>query len=376
MKAHINLGRIFGVQVGLHYSWFIIALLVTLSLASQFYVSNPDWGSGLIWTSAVVTGLLFFAALLAHELSHAVVARMRGLPVRGITLFALGGVAQTEKDSADAKTELLVGIVGPITSALIGFLCLGLAWAIGWVPITAAHTPVVAILVWLGYINIILALFNMIPGFPLDGGRVLRAIVWWATGDVVRSTRIAASVGQVVAFVLILFGLFRFFGGAGLGGLWFVVIGWFLLEAARASYSQIEIDEMLSDVRVSDVMASECPIIDGRLNLETFVEDVLMRTGRRCFIVGKRDHISGLITAHEIKKVERNRWPYMIVADVMRPVGELRTVTPDAPITQALEVMGREDLNQLPVTSDGHFEGIVSRGNILRLLQNRAELQI
>jgi CBS domain-containing protein len=179
-----------------------------------------------------------------------------------------------------------------------------------------------------------------------------------------------------MAFGLILFGLFKFFGGAGLGGLWLVLIGWFLLDAARASYAQVEMNEFLSDVRVSDAMARECVIIDGRLNLETFVEDVLMRTGSRCFLIGRAGQISGLITAHEIKKIDRNRWPFLIVADVMRPIGELHTIAPDAPITEALEMMGREDLNQLPVTRDGHIEGVVSRANVFRLLQNRAELQI
>jgi Zn-dependent protease len=376
MKAHINLGRIFGIQVGLHLSWFIIALLVTFSLAGHFYVANPDWGGGVIWASAIVTGIFFFATLLVHELSHAIVARSRGLPVRGITLFALGGVAQIEKDAADAKTEFLIGIVGPVTSSVIGLVCLGLAWDFGWVLGTSAATPVIAVLVWLGYINLLLAAFNMIPGFPLDGGRILRAVIWWATGDVVRSTRIAAGVGQFVAFGLIFWGLFRFFGGGGLGGLWLIIIGWFLLDAARASYAQVETNELLGDVHVKDAMAPDCPMIDGRLNVETFVGDVLMRTGRRCFLVGSGDHLSGLITANEISKIERNRWPYLTVADVMRPISELRTVTPEAPITKALEVMGREDLNQLPVTSNGHLEGIISRGNILRLLQNRAELQI
>jgi Zn-dependent protease/CBS domain-containing protein len=376
MKAHLKLGRIFGIEVGLHLSWFIIALLVMFSLAGQFYLSNPGWGGGVIWASAIVTGILFFATLLIHELSHAIVARSRGLPVRGITLFALGGVAQIEKDAADAKTEFLVGIVGPVTSALIGAVCLGLAWDFGWTPATTAASPVIAVLVWLGYINLLLAAFNMIPGFPLDGGRILRAVIWRATGDVVRSTRIAAGVGQAVAFGLIFWGLFRFFGGAGLGGLWLILIGWFLLDAARASYMQVEMNEMLGDVHVKDAMAHDCPMIDGRLNLETFVEDVLMRTGRRGFVVGEGDHMAGLITAKDVTKIERNRWPHLIVADVMRPIGELHTVTPDAPINEALEVMGREDLNQLPVASNGHLEGVISRSNILRLIQNRAELQI
>jgi Zn-dependent protease/predicted transcriptional regulator len=376
MKAHIKLGRIFGVKVGLHYSWFILALLVMFSLAGQFHATNPDWEMVLIWASAIATGLLFFTALLTHELSHAFVARARGLPVRGITLFALGGVAETEKDSADAKTEFLVGVVGPITSAFIGFLCFGFAWAIGWTPFATAETPFVAILVWLGYINIVLAIFNMIPGFPLDGGRVLRAIIWWATGDVSRSTRIAAGVGQLFAIGLLIFGFLRFFGGAGLGGLWLVLIGWFLLDAARASQAHVELTEPFSHVSVSDAMSRECATVDGRLNLKTFVDDVLMRTGQRCFVVKEKGVIRGLITPHEIKKVERTHWPHITVGDVMRPISQLQTIRINAPITEALEMMGRKDVNQLPVTSDGRIEGVISRGNILRLLQNRTELQI
>jgi predicted transcriptional regulator len=155
-----------------------------------------------------------------------------------------------------------------------------------------------------------------------------------------------------------------------------VFIGWFLLDAARASYAQIEINEMFSDVRVGDAMARDCMVIDGRLNLQTFVDDVLTRTGRRCFVVGEKGHITGLVTPHEIKKVERHLWPYITVNDVMRRMSEVRTIAPNAPITDALEVMGREDLNQLPVTNEGRLEGIVSRGNILSLLQNRVELQI
>src|SRR5687768_8375987 len=173
MEAQIRLGRIFGVQVGLHYSWLIIALLVTLSLAGQFTAINPGWGSGVIWTTAIITSLLFFISLILHELSHAAVARARGLPVRSITLFALGGVAQIEKEASDAKTEFWIAIVGPITSIVIGGVCLMLAWSLGWSPASDPRVPPLAVLQWLGYINIALAFFNMIPGFPLDGGRVL-----------------------------------------------------------------------------------------------------------------------------------------------------------------------------------------------------------
>ncbi|HKS30049.1 MAG TPA: site-2 protease family protein [Pyrinomonadaceae bacterium] len=257
MHAHIKLGRIFGIPIGLHYSWLIIALLVTLSLNSYFEATNPEWGVGVIWATAVVTGLLFFVAILLHELSHAAVAKARGLPVRSITLFALGGVAEIEKEAADAKTEFWMGIVGPITSAVIGVVSLGLAAALGWAPSETPQTPLVAMLMWLGVINIVLAIFNMLPGFPMDGGRVLRAIVWWMTGNVVRATRVAARVGQLVGFGLITFGIFRFFGGAGFGGLWLAFIGWFLVNAAGSAYAQVEANENSRGVKVGDVMARE-----------------------------------------------------------------------------------------------------------------------
>jgi predicted transcriptional regulator len=215
----------------------------------------------------------------------------------------------------------------------------------------------------------------MIPGFPLDGGRVLRAIVWWITGDPARSTRIAARVGQLIAFGLIIWGIFRFFGGAGFGGLWLTLIGWFLLDAAGASYAQVEISENLRGVKVSEVMADDWPVLDGRMNLQTLVDEHLLRTGQRCFVVEDEGHVSGLITPHEVKTVERAKWPQTTVEEVMRPLRSLLTVVPQTPITEALEVMGREDLNQLPVVQDGHLKGVISRSHILRLLRTRAELQ-
>src|ERR1044072_4596917 len=183
MQAQIKLGRIFGVQIGLHYSWLIIALLVTFSLGAQFHAKNPQWGEGVIWTTAIVTGLLFFVAIILHELSHAAVAKAHGLPVCSITLFALGGGAQIEKEAGDAKTEFWMAIVGPVASVIIGLLCLLMAWALGWPLLGTPTTPVVAMLVWLGVINIGLAIFNMLPRCPMDGGRVLRGVIWGFTGE-------------------------------------------------------------------------------------------------------------------------------------------------------------------------------------------------
>jgi Zn-dependent protease/predicted transcriptional regulator len=376
MKAHIKLGRIFGIAVGLHYSWLIIALLVTLSLRTQFAVDHPTWDISTIWIIAIITGLLFFVSILLHELSHAAVAKLRGIPVRAITLFALGGVAQIEKDAADAKSEFWMGIIGPITSVLIGVVCLGLAWLSGWNFASEAVSPPAAMFMWLGFINVALAIFNMIPGFPLDGGRVLRAVVWWITGDANRSTRIAAGVGQFVALGFILLGIWRFFSGAGFGGLWIAFIGWFLLDAARASGAQVEITERLTGVKVGDVMTAQFPVVDANSNLQTFVQEHLLPTGQRCFVVLEQGRPAGIITPHEVKEVDRARWPYTTVGDVMRSLENLRTVSPERPVAEALEMMGREDVNQMPVVHRGKLAGIISRGHILRVLQTRAELDV
>ena len=374
MRTNIRLGRFFGIEVGLHYSWFLIAFLITMSLASQFSETNASWGQPLIWSASVVTALLFFVALLAHEMSHALVARAHGLTTRAITLFALGGLAQIENEPEDAKTEFLVGVVGPVSSAIIGVISLGIAFAAGWHNGTNPATPVQAMFLWLGYINLMLAAFNMIPGFPLDGGRILRSIIWWRTGDGDRSTQLAARIGQGVALLFIALGIFRFFSGAGFGGLWIAFIGWFLLQAAAASYTTVTLTSGLKDIHVSDVMTKDCVSVDGNLNVQNFVEEYLLRSGRRCFVVEQNGEIAGIVTPHEIKHLERPRWPYTTLYDVMRPLDQLHTVAPSTPVMEALDTMGRDDVNQLPVVANNHLEGFVTRASVLQFLQTRAEL--
>jgi Zn-dependent protease/predicted transcriptional regulator len=375
MRSSIRLGRLFGIEVGLHYSWFIIALLITMSLGSQFQASHAEWGSTVIWALSILTALLFFVTLLAHEMSHALVARTRGLTTKAITLFALGGVAQIEKEPEDAKTEFLVGIVGPLSSAVIGCLSLAVAWALGWRMGAAPETPLHAMFVWLGYINLSLAAFNMIPGYPLDGGRILRSILWLASGNPLRATQQASTVGKAIALLFIACGIFRFFGGAGFGGLWIAFIGWFLLQAAGASYSAVALTEGLKGVQVRDIMTSDCVTLDGNINVEQFVENYLLRSGRRCFVIQQNGEITGLVTPHEIKELERPRWPYTTLADIMRPLDQIHTVTPVTPVMEALETMGRDDVNQLPVVSGKHLDGIITRANVVQFLQTRSELR-
>ena len=263
---------------------------------------------------------------------------------------------------------------GRFASGVIGLILLALARASGWIPWTTAQTPGVAILVWLGYINLVLGAFNLIPGFPLDGGRVLRAILWWITSSADRSTKIAAQIGQLIGAGFIAFGVISFFGKGGFGGLWFALIGWFVLQAAGASLMQLQVGSLLRGLRVRDVMSQDCPSVDGSMELQEFVDEQLLKTGRRCFLVVEGQGVVGLITPHEVRNVERARWPFVSVRDAMRPVGEIHSLSPDLPAMKALETMGREDVNQLPVIVDGRLEGIVSRSHLLQLIHSRGEM--
>jgi len=375
LRAEIQVARIAGITVGLHYSWFLIALLIVFSLAGHFHSVAPGWSTTVVWASAIVTGVLFFATLVLHELAHSLVAKAYGMRVRSITLFALGGVSQIETEISEAKTEFWIAIAGPITSAVIGIAFLGAAWVAGWVPRTNPVEPTVAVLVWLGYINLVLAVFNMVPGFPLDGGRVLRAFLWWITHNPDRSMRLATRVGEAVAFMFIVLGLLRFFAGGGFAGLWMAFIGWFLLDASRTSYMQTELLSQLRDKSAGGMMERDCPTVDGELTLQQFVDEYLLPTGQRCFIVEEGDRVAGLITANEIKGIERALWPSTTIDHVMRPLKELHVVAPDTPAIEALEIMSREDVNQLPVVSDGKLVGIFSRSHVLRFLQIRSELR-
>jgi Zn-dependent protease/CBS domain-containing protein len=374
MRSHIKLGRVFGIEIGIDYSWFIIAWLITFSLAARFRSADPGWSPGVIWGAAVITAILFFVSLLAHELAHSLVARAHKLPVRRITLFALGGVSVIEREAPDAKTEFLVAIVGPLTSVVLGAAMLWSAKVLAGNPAIGPQTPSIAILYWLGTINLGLGVFNMLPGYPLDGGRILRAVVWWITGSMERATRFAARVGQGIAVIFIGLGIYQFFRGAGFNGLWIAFIGWFLLQAAGANYKEVELKHALSGVRAGDLMSRDCAEVPGPTSVKDFVDEFLLRTGRRCFFVTVQDRIAGLITPHDVRALDRSLWPVTPVQQIMKPLDKVRAVSPETTASDALELMAREDLNQVAVISDHRVEGMLSRSNILSALRSRREL--
>ena len=369
LRSHIKLGSIFGIKVGLHYSWFLIAVLIALSFFRTFRLEFPQMGDTQVGIMGVSAALVFFISLLLHELSHSLVAKTRGIPVREITLFALGGVSQMEGQSVTAKDEFSITAAGPLASVAIGITLLGIAQFLGG----PAATPATRLMSMLGYINLGLAVFNLIPGYPLDGGRILRAALWWKSGNLDAATRSAARAGQAVGFGFILFGTVSFFGGAGFSGLWIAFIGWFLVQAAGASVLEVGIKHALAGVRVMDVMKRDCPTVDRHTGLQELIEGQLLRTGNRCFIVVDNGDVVGLVTPKDITAIDRALWPTTAVDRVMRPLEVLRTVAPDDSLSSALEILSRENINQLPVVANGRLEGVLSRADVVNNLQTIIE---
>ena len=373
---HLRLGSVKGVELGLHYSWIFIAALITFSLADRFHSTNPGWSTATVWISAVVTGILFFVGLFAHELSHAMVALSRGLPIHRITLFFLGGVAQIEREAGDPGTEFWMAIAGPVASVVFGFLCLLLAWvAFAWPWWSEPANPGAAVLVWLGYINFALAAFNLIPGFPMDGGRVLRALLWWITKSEDRSTAIAARVGQIVGVLFIVWGVFRMLNGGGLGELWIAFIGWFLIQAAGSTLAHARMLGALRGLTVRDVMSRDCITVDANVNLQS-VAETAARGGPQCFLVENQGKLDGIVDFRALRRIAREQWPVTPLRAIMRPLSRIRSLQPDMPATEALDVLGREDLIEAPVVEGGFLQGVVSRGKLVEIIRNRAALRM
>src|ERR1700730_2624857 len=348
----IPIGRIFGIPIYLHPSWFIIFLLITLSLRTQFTSQHPGWTSVQHWTLGIVTSVLFFASVVFHELSHSVAAMHYRIPVRSITLFVFGGLARISRDASNAGQEVNIAIAGPISSLfLAGCLCLVADFL-------QCDDMVSAASVWLWQINGLLALFNLLPGFPLDGGRILRGIAWGVTGNFARATQIASSAGKLLAYLMIFAGIWQALNGNWVGGLWTAFIGWFLLSAAQESFAQVAIRSTLNGVRALDVMTHDIPTVTRDMSLEEYVHEVL-RTGVMTHIVIGAGKPVGLVSLQAARTVPRDEWATNSVQAVMLPVDRIQLATPDEPALAVLERMQKEDIAQMPVVSDGNIVGMI-----------------
>jgi Zn-dependent protease/predicted transcriptional regulator len=368
----IQIGRILGIPIFLHVSWFLIFGLIAFSFVSEFDALHLNIPTPQLWGLGLMTSLLFFGSLVFHEMSHSIVAKHYKIPVASITLFVFGGVARISRDPSRAIEEFNIAVAGPISSFL-------LAGGFGLVARGAGSNAVLHTLAGsLAWINFSLAVFNLVPGFPLDGGRIFRAIIWGVTKDYSRSTRIAARSGQIVAYGMIALGAMTAVTnylplGGTIGGMWLAFIGWFLLTAARQSRAQADARGALEGLRVADIMTPELPTIGREISLEDYAREI-MRTGRRAHLVVAHEQLVGLMTAEALHSVPNQDWDVTSVQAVMLPKDKLHWAAPEEPALSLLDRMRTIGMQQMPVIAGGNVVGIVTRDSILRVLQTRHEV--
>jgi Zn-dependent protease/CBS domain-containing protein len=371
MRGNISLGRVFGIPLRLHYTWFIIFALVTYSLV--FYILDQNYPIEQRIISGILTSLLFFASIITHELAHSILAIRNNIAVKEITLFVFGGVSQITKEATHPRAELSIAIVGPLTSLALAGIFYGLHLLLaGTQQVLAASS-----MWWLAWINVVLAVFNLIPGFPLDGGRIFRALVWHRTHNYHRATRIATKVGQGIAYAFIAGGIVLIFVlRLWLDGMWLIFIGWFLNDAARASYQQVLLRDALMGITARQVTDYGCPLIPPHLNLMELVQQHILPTGRSCFLISWGAELEGMVTLQQIKKVPRTRWATTSVQDIMTPASKLKVAYADQDILSVLQEMNGENTNHIPVIEAGKVMGIINREDIARFIRTRADFGI
>lgn len=388
-RSGVRIGQLFGIDIRIDWSWLVIFLLVTWNLASIFGQYHQDWGATLRWGTGIVAALLFFASVLAHELAHSLVARSQGVEVRSITLFLFGGVSNIQRDPESPGAEFLVTIVGPLTSFVVGILFI-LASGLSSSSLQGSLqnpgqvigqlSPLTTLLVWLGPINITVGIFNLIPGFPLDGGRVLRSIIWAITGNLRRATFLASMVGRGIAWLMILAGISMAFGaripllGTGLiSGLWLAFIGWFLDSASQQSYRQIVVQDVLEGVPVSRMMRSDTPVASPDISVDSLVHERVMQSDEHAFPVMDGDQLVGIVCLDDVRSVPRSDWETTRVMDVMTPRSELVSVSVDDDASDALRKMIESDVRQLPVLREQQLAGLLRRRDVMRFLQLQSD---
>jgi Zn-dependent protease/CBS domain-containing protein len=388
MRSGLRLGKVFGISIDMDWGLLVIVFLITWSLSSALDQAHRDWSQGLIWGTALLGAILFLASVLAHELAHSLVARSQGVPVKNITLFIFGGVSNIQRDPPSPRAEFLITIVGPATSLLLGALSLGLsgvrtalASLVLGSPsgLISGLDPVSTLLLWLGPVNIALGLFNLVPGFPLDGGRVLRSVLWAASSSLRKSTRWASWVGQVVAWLMIFLGISMIFGidvpylGSGfLNGLWLAFIGWFLHNAAIQSYRQVVVHDLLEGVSVSRMMRPNPPTVPPDCRVSDLVYGHVMDSDDHAFPVTEAGRLVGLVTLDDVRKIDRGQWEATAVRQIMTPYDQLVTTSPNADASEALNLLSQRDVRQLPVLEQGQLIGLLRQRDLVKWLQLQA----
>ena len=372
MRTSWRIARIMGIDINIDPSWLIIFALVSWTLAGYYFPRQfPNWSPGLSWLMGIATALLFFASVLAHELAHSLVAKRQGEEVRSITLFILGGVAHITEEPDRPSKEFFMAVVGPISSIFIGIF-----FFIIWLLVRGISQPLAALSQYLAIINVVLAVFNLIPGFPMDGGRVLRALLWKITGNLQKATRIASTTGQVIAYLFIIGGIVQIFSGLILGGLWIIFIGWFLHNAATVGYRQVVMREMLKELRAKDLMDTDFDMVPSDMTIQQLIDEYILKRRKHAFLVSDQGVLKGIICLEDVKAVSGEKRSTTLVGEMMTPKERLEVVSPEDHGQEVLTRLAGKDVGQLPVMENDEVKGILCRSDILRYLQVRQELGV
>lgn len=369
MKTSFKAGTVLGIPLEINASWLIILSLVVFSLARGYFpLQNPGLPSAVYWIIGIITALILFACLLLHELSHSVVAKRNKLPISGITLFVFGGVAHMTKEPQSPAVEFKMAIAGPIMSILLSVIF----WILSGTAIALNLNPIIfAITDYLSFFNLAVAIFNLVPAFPLDGGRVLRAAVWQFTKDLKKATRIASFFGQAFAFVLLSLGIFAFSTGNFISGVWFVFLGFFLLEAAQMSYRQMAIKNAFTGYRVSDIMSKDIVSIPENISIRDLIDNYFFKFRHSIFPIIKDDQLLGIAVFHDVKETEKEHWGTKTSAEIMVPISPELIINQRASIEAALEKLAHNGIGRLLVVENDKLVGILSQSDIVKLFRKR-----
>ena len=365
---HVQIARVIGIPIYLHFSWLIIFGLIAWTLSTGYFpAQSPDLPASSYWAKGLVASLLFFVSILLHELGHAFVARRQGLRTLSITLFVFGGVAQLEKDPKDGRAEFWMAAAGPVASLALA----GLFYTLANLPLVGASAAAVAR--YLALINLMLALFNLVPAFPMDGGRLLRGALWGPLGKA-RATRIASGAGTLFAFLLISAGVFSLLRGDSLGGLWYILIGWFIKDASLSSYHQVRLDEALRGVTVRDAMVQAVATIPGSGSVAEAAREYFMRTGFGSYPVTRGEAVVGLLCLKDVLRLSAEEREATSVQGAMRPLTDALVTDPDVPLPEAIARMAQAGTARLLVMHGERLAGLLTMNGVIRRLKVREEL--
>ncbi len=374
MGNSIRLGKLFGIQIEIDLSWLLIFGLVTWSLAQHYFTGVQNWSAALRWTLAIVASVLFFASVLAHELAHSLVSQREGMPVESITLYLFGGASKITAEPRRARDEFWMALVGPLTS-----LALAVAFGVVWMATQFSSTAGTVILAlgaitgWLAGVNLMLGLFNLVPGFPLDGGRLLRSVVWAVTKNLRRATQVAVGAGMLIAWGMIALGVWFVLEGDWADGLWIAFIGWFLSSAGQQEGRVTIVHDLLRGHTAREVQLTECPRVLKQLSLDVFLGNVAVPSGHDCFAVMERDQFLGLAMIDRLRHVPRAAWETTRLAQVMIPAEKLVTAQLDEDLAAVMEKLEQSDVKQLPVFDGDCFVGVITPTSLLAFLRSHAQ---